>query len=93
MYLILCKERTHGVAMWWRPNRRGYTTDTTIAGRYSKEDALDIAGIRGEDFPVPENALGGALQIRTIVDVEDGANFEKLQAFALLTAPETSSES
>ena len=82
MYLILCKERTHGVAMWWRPNSRGYTTDTELAGRYSKEEALGIAGIRGEDFPVPETAIGTILVTRTIVDVEDAANFVNLQQFA-----------
>lgn len=27
---------------WWAPNRCGYTTDISKAGRYSKEDAGDI---------------------------------------------------
>lgn len=82
MYLILCKERTQGIAMWWRPESRRYTTDTTAAGRYSKEEADLIAGIRGEDYPVPEDALGSKLQLRTIVDVADVGNFEALHEFA-----------
>lgn len=82
MYLILLKQRSaEGFALWWRPSRSGYTTDTAIAGRYSEEEALSIKALRGEDFPVPENALGRSLVTRTVVSVEDYSNFENLKAF------------
>lgn len=80
-YLILCKERANGIAVWWRPDRRGYTNNVDAAGRYSKEEADSIAGIRGEDFPVPEKDIGETLFARRIVDVSDGDNFEQLKHF------------
>jgi hypothetical protein len=81
-YLILCKQRSaEGCALWWRPNRSGYTVDVYQAGRYSKEEADSIADIRGEDYPVPEDAVGDVLELRTVVCVEDGDNFATLKAF------------
>lgn len=31
---------------WWRPNGRGYTIKLEAAGRYTREEAIDIAGGR-----------------------------------------------
>jgi hypothetical protein len=80
-YLILHKDLVQGVAVWWRPNRAGYTTDIGAAGRYSKEEADSIAQIRGDDFPVNECEIGKSLTPRLTVNVEDGNNFDVLKAF------------
>lgn len=37
-YWIWCNERN----MWWRPNRRGYTSEREEAGVYSLEEATEI---------------------------------------------------
>lgn len=39
-YLVWSNE--HGA--WWRPNRAGYTRDVCAAGRYSRQEAIDISG-------------------------------------------------
>lgn len=79
-FLILCKKRVDGMALWWRCDRAGYTTDVATAGRYSKEEALRIQGIRGEDFAVDEDEIGKSLRPRTIIDVNDFKNWEALDA-------------
>lgn len=80
-YLILCEERPDGMCLWWRPRRRGYTTDIQQAGRYSKEEAHSIYQIRGTDFPVPEGALGTQLMVRAVVTLEDGGNLDAIRYF------------
>lgn len=81
-YLILIKQRSaEGCALWWRENRSGYTTDTAIAGRYSKEEADSITAIRGEDYPVPEDEIGGMLHTRMVVKVDDADNYAVLKGF------------
>lgn len=80
-YLILHKDLVQGMAVWWRPDRAGYTTDIGAAGRYSKEEADSIARIRGDDFPVDESEIGKRLQPRMTVNVEDGNNCDALKAF------------
>lgn len=84
-YLIFCKERSDdGVACWWRPGRTGYTTDVAAAGRYSQEEAEQISrGSRGEDFPVPEGAIGLSIHVRVIVDTNDNGNWKILKQFEL----------
>lgn len=37
-------------ALWWRPERAGYTTNLEEAGQYNAEQ---IKGIRPSDVPVP----------------------------------------
>lgn len=69
------------MALWWRPERQGYTTDLQQAGRYSKEEAESIQRIRGLDFPVPESALGTILVPRVVVNVEDGTNLNVLRQY------------
>ena len=88
-YLILCKERMQGFALWWRCDRSGYTIDVAQAGRYSKDEAESIARIRGTDFPVDEAEIGRSLQPRTVVSVEDGDNYHALKRFepSVLTQP------
>ena len=81
-YLILYRgQNGAGEALWWRPNRSGYTADLSEAGRYSKEDAESIAGIRGDDFPVPLADIGKRLKVRQVVTVEDGDNFVTLNSY------------
>lgn len=29
---------------WWRPNSAGYTRDVRRAGRYTRQEAIDISG-------------------------------------------------
>lgn len=82
-FLILHKERRGELALWWRPERRGYTVNIDQAGRYSAQEAESIARIRGEDFPVPEIAIGTALVARRVISVEDDANFDNLKAFQM----------
>lgn len=40
-------------ALWWAPNRRGYTTDLSAAGRYSREEAESQARHRDIDRAYP----------------------------------------
>lgn len=79
MYLILHRQLVQGFAIWWRPNRCGYTNNLAHAGRYSKEEAESIARIRGDDFPVAESEIGKSLMPRTVICVEDAENFEQLK--------------
>jgi hypothetical protein len=78
MYLVLCKERVNGLALWWRPERSGYTTNLLEAGKYTRADAESIYRIRGTDFPVPETNV---LKVRRVVCVEDGDNFDALRMY------------
>lgn len=80
-YLILHKDRAQGLAIWWRAERSGYTTDVSVAGRYTLDEALSIARIRGDDFPVDEEEIGRSLQPRMIISVDDGDNFLMLKQF------------
>lgn len=54
-FVILYSKQCNGnCAIFWRPKRNGYTIDLDEAGRYSKEEALEIhEGRHGEDMPVP----------------------------------------
>lgn len=79
LYLILYNKRGSDLALWWRPNSSGYTTNLNDAGRYSKGEAESIARIRGEDTPVCESILGNGLQIRNVINMEDGDNFKVLK--------------
>lgn len=81
-YLILCRDRVQGVALWWRSGRSGYTTNVNEAGRYSKDEADSIARLRSQDFPVPEEAIGTVLKPRTIVTTDDAGNGAALRDFA-----------
>lgn len=82
-YLIFCKERSHdGIACWWRPDSKGYTTDVSVAGRYAEGEAMEIyRGSRGQDFPVPEEAIGISLHARLILDIGDNGNDAALREF------------
>ena len=37
-------------AVWWGPDRCGYVSDLSHAGRYSKEEAEEIANSAPEEF-------------------------------------------
>jgi hypothetical protein len=78
-YLILCKKTVNGMALWWACGRAGYTTNVATAGRYDHDEAMQIQGMRGEDFAVPEEEIGRSLMPRTIVDVSDGNNYRVLE--------------
>jgi len=41
------------LVLWWRPDRKGYTTALDKAGIYSRAEAQAIARIRGTDIPYP----------------------------------------
>jgi len=45
-YLIWSNEHT----CWWSPNRRGYTYSIESAGRYSREEAMQICKGANYDF-------------------------------------------
>lgn len=85
-YLILFKERVHGHAhaLWWGPNRSGYTINLDEAGRYTKDEAESIARVRDEDYPVPESAIGSLLKVRRVVCVDDADNDRLLKAYCNL---------
>lgn len=45
LYYIQSEERgftASGQPFWWRPNRKGYTTDISKAGKYTHEEAKEI---------------------------------------------------
>jgi len=45
IYLIECVEHAAGdLRLWWKPERKGYTTLLADAGRYSLKEARDICG-------------------------------------------------
>lgn len=54
-YLIRCIDQAgqQEMALWWRPERRGYTTSIDEAGRYTREEAEAQARARDIDFAVP----------------------------------------
>lgn len=54
-YLIRCIDQAgqQEMALWWRPERRGYTTSIAEAGRYTREEAEAQARARDIDFAVP----------------------------------------
>ena len=81
-FLILNKDRSQGAAMWWRPDRAGYTTDVDSAGRYSSEESARIVRSgSGKDIRVPVSAIGRTVTTRRIVDVGDADNHAELMAF------------
>lgn len=51
------REGSSNLAVWWKPNRHGYTTDLSEAGYYSKEQAEEITKaaniVKVEDIMVP----------------------------------------
>jgi hypothetical protein len=48
-YLIEDTRHRGDMALFWGPNRSGYTTDLSAAGRYSKKEAEDQARSRDTD--------------------------------------------
>lgn len=57
MYLIYTKDTLSDTALWWKPDRQGYTIDVREAGRYTKEEALSQEADRDIDFAIPESAV------------------------------------
>jgi hypothetical protein len=45
---------------WWKAEERGYTTDMLCAGRYQKDDAVRIAGVRKMDDGSPGEVVVAA---------------------------------
>lgn len=81
-FLILSKNRSQGIATWWRPNSAGYTTDIDAAGRYSAEESAQIVRAGPDnDMRVPVSAIGRAVKTRRIVDIGDANNHSELMAF------------
>lgn len=80
-FLILSKGRSSGIAIWWCPEGKGYTTDLEKAGRFSSVESLQIVrGSPEKDLRIPVSALG-RLQTRRIVDIGDAHNHDELMAF------------
>lgn len=52
-FFIVMKVSCGNDALFWKPNEAGYTRFLELAGRYSREQAEEICGIRGEEFMVP----------------------------------------
>lgn len=78
-YLILSKSRSQGIAMWWRPDQRGYTTDVDKAGRYSEEESASIVrGAPDKDMRVPLPFIDRVVATRRIVDIGDANNHAAL---------------
>jgi hypothetical protein len=48
---------------WWKPEERGYTTDMMCAGRYERERADRIAGVRRCDDGTPGEVVVKAPEI------------------------------
>jgi hypothetical protein len=86
-YLILYRQHASGYALWWRPNSSGYTVDVAEAGRYSKEEAEAIAGLRGDDLPVPLADIGKRLKVRQVVSHDDGDNHVMLKTYSRSETP------
>lgn len=51
-YIVMKSPHGSDYALFWRPNREGYTRVLDRAGRYSKEEAEKICRLRGEEFMV-----------------------------------------
>ena len=73
-YLLLCTSRTNGIAVWWRPRRRGYTTNVNDAGRYEVSEAKEIVADARDVVMIPAAWIGTEMQPRTIVDLGDEYN-------------------
>lgn len=81
-FLILSKDRSQDIAMWWRPNSAGYTTDIDSAGRYSAEESARIVRAGPDkDMRVPVSAIDRVVTTRRIVDIGDANNHSELMAF------------
>lgn len=81
-FLILSKDKSQGIAMWWRPESEGYTTDVDAAGRYSADESAKIARSgHGKDIRVPVSAIDRVVTTRRIVDIGDADNYSELMAF------------
>lgn len=95
MWLIFCKERSRdGIACWWRPSRRGYTDDVNQAGRYEKDFADEVCrDSRGNDFPVPEEAIGSSLAPKLIVDIHYANNRLAIDGFNSVAMGKTEGQS
>lgn len=80
-YLILSQKRQsdEGIAIWWAPNKQGYTNDLNKAGRYDKEEALKIEKeSRGTSVAIHEDYLG-LFAKRLILDLGDAENWKELE--------------
>lgn len=78
-HLIMSKKHTNGIALWWRPEGKGYTNDLNAAGRFTQTEAeLCETSSHGEDIAVPESVLP-QLAVRMIVDLGDQGNRQLLR--------------
>ncbi len=48
-FYILCQSFSGDLALWWRAERRGYTSRLDEAGKYDEPEARSIERIRGTD--------------------------------------------
>lgn len=55
--------------LWWRPNRRGYTADLNMAGKYTKTEAEEIVSMRPpEDIAYPVDVVD-AIAVRHVTTI------------------------
>ena len=52
-YIVMKNPHGSDYALFWRPNKAGYTRIIDNAGKYSEERAKQICKMRGEEFMVP----------------------------------------
>lgn len=68
-YLILCTERSGyaGEALWWAPDRCGYTVRFDDAGRYTEAEAREIVrGLRERGERAIREDVAEALAVRVV---------------------------
>lgn len=80
-YLIFNRERSTYAAMFWRPNRCGYTERIEDAGRYSEDEARQIVeNGRGKNLMIPEaNIVDGKITTYTCIDIDVDNNLAEIE--------------
>ncbi len=82
-FVLYSKKWSNGIAVWWRPDGKGYTDNLDAAGDYTEAEARSIqAGCHGDAIAIRRSDLAG-LKTRRVVDLGDANNrqdFERIKA-------------